>query len=389
MSCDCFVVKDGSKPCHFYIKLNNKEVSFDLFRKGSGLSLKTALERSDKAKELIKWASCDGFRTNNYLDLQESFDLKLFNSCDLIRDYGLNSIKTSGSENGDRAICSKMSAILDKIGTHPYQTLLSGAQQLYNDISESGIFINYTKVNPKWTFDTFSGRSKCTNFNLQGWTNEDFVYRPNVPFDNILIHFDWICADIRVASIMSGDESLMNSFKDSDPYTYLSNKINGNSSMRNEAKLLLLKTINSLDYSNEYISRYFPSLSEWLRLISIDTHRKGFSTNMLGRKFFVSDDRNDKSILNAVMQGSVASGMQNVLINVHKMFPDYIITDIHDSLVLSVPNDKKIVKLIIDEVGKIFLNPFQGLFQDNHSFPYRISVGNKWKNWKKFLEIRL
>jgi hypothetical protein len=241
---------------------------------------------------------------------------------------------------------------------------------------------------PEWSWDTFSGRSKCVGFNIQGLSTNDIIYQPSVQFNNIQIHFDWICADINIASMLSDDDSLKESFATSDPYTYLSHKISGSDKIRDESKLLLLKTINSLDYNNEYVSMYFPKLSQWLKDILHSIKKNGYSTNITGRRFSLTKDRTERSILNAVMQGSVASAMQSVMIEIYKKFPNYILTDIHDSIVLCVPNDPKIVSHVIKEVGVIFLRPFKNVLNNNHLFPYRVSIGNRWKCWEKCLEVR-
>lgn len=390
MECYCVITKGkDNKPCHFYLETQSGAISFDIYRRDSKLKLKTAFERAIKAKELITWAAHDDLRTNNYKDLIDAFDLCLFTCTDKIRDYGLGSVTTLGSADKDKELSRRLVEFIKSIGDKPYQKLIAGAQQVYSNIARKGLMLNYTKKYPNWSWDTFSGRSKCTDFNVQGWSTPDVIYQPDVNFNCMQIQFDWICADIRIASILSGDASLNKSFQDSDPYTYLSKEITGkDDSIRDEAKLLLLKTINSLDHSNEIITRIFPKLSEWLFNVYHQTRKDRFSTNITGRIFRLSESRDEKSVLNAIMQGSVASGIQNVLIEINKKFPNYIITDIHDSIVMSVPNDKEIVKMVIREVGPLFLRPFQNILSNDYVFPYRVSIGNKWKNWNKCLEVR-
>jgi hypothetical protein len=390
MQCYCIITKDGdNRPCHFYLETQSGKVNFDIYRKNSKLKLKTAFERVIKAKELITWAAFSDLRTNNYKDLIDAFDLSLFTCVGNIRDYGLTSVKTLGSAEKDLEFSKRLVEYIKTIGDKPYQKLIAGAQQVYSNISRKGLILNYTKMFPNWSWDTFSGRSKCTGFNIQGWSTPDVIYQPDINFNCVQIQFDWICADIRVASILSGDSALNASFNTSDPYTYLSNEITGkDDSVRDEAKLLLLRTINSLDHSNEIITRVFPKLSEWLHKIYNQTRKEKSSSNIVGRSFHLSGTRDEKSILNAIMQGSVASGIQNVLIEINKKFPNYIITDIHDSIVMSVPNDKEIVKMVISEIGPLFLRPFKNILPDDLVFPYRVSIGTKWKDWKKCLEVR-
>ena len=62
---------------------------------------------------------------------------------------------------------------------------------------------------------------KSTGFNIQGFSEKVFVHNVSALEGDLLVHFDWICADIRVASLLSGDENLKRSFVKSDPYKFL------------------------------------------------------------------------------------------------------------------------------------------------------------------------
>jgi hypothetical protein len=70
------------------------------------------------------------------------------------------------------------------------------------------------------------------------------------------------------------------------------------------------------------------------------------------------------------------------------MFPNYLITDIHDGVVLSLPKDKKILGHVVEKVGEIFYRPFDGIFTQDLVFPYKVSMGNRWKQWKEISVVR-
>ena len=99
------------------------------------------------------------------------------------------------------------------------------------------------KLDFKYDF-TFTGRSKTSGFPIQGTTDKhDIKLLPDKR--GYFIHFDWISADLRIASIISEDEELQESFKKSDPYDYISN-ILGEGFSRSDCKIEFLKPIYSL-----------------------------------------------------------------------------------------------------------------------------------------------
>jgi DNA polymerase I-like protein with 3'-5' exonuclease and polymerase domains len=206
----------------------------------------------------------------------------------------------------------------------------------------------------------------------------------------VLLHFDWICADLRAASILSQDPNLIQSFKDSDPYSYLSQHLTGDKQqLREEAKILLLKTINKLDHSNEYVEAAYPKMCGWLSNLLSDIHMTNKSYNVVGRPFILSKERGEKSLLNATLQGSVASAMQSVMWKVRQILPSNIVCDIHDGLVLAIEKDQRKIHKTIETVSEIFSRPFFGYIQDDPFFPYRVSMGQFWKDWKVIKEVHL
>jgi len=92
--------------------------------------------------------------------------------------------------------------------------------------------------------------------------------------------------------------------------------------------------------------------------------------------------------MNAMLQGSVAHGMHNVVARVQHDYPTYFVCDMHDSVVLTVPNHISVLNDVIDKVARIMINPFQGILPTNPVFPLRVNVGKRWKKWKQYKLIR-
>lgn len=382
-------IDQRGRPAWFHFQNEQKTVSFEIFRKGGGKSLAEVFKRHDGATELLSWAAQGDLRCPNFGDLIRGFDLEELHGNTVARDYAFSSIKTTGDSEKDKVLCAKLIEMIQAQPDAPYQTILAKAQSVYAGLERSGLMLNYTKMQPRWSWDTYSGRSKCMEFNVQGWSEPDAIYQPLMPYDCVQIHFDWICADFRIASFFSGDEALNQSFFDSDPYTYLSKRLTGcGDEARDDTKLLLLKTINSLDYSDDIIRGEFPKLCAWLHRTLDKLRSDGHSMNLVGRQFRLKQDRTERSVFNAILQGSVAAAMQNVLWKVRRQFPSYLITDIHDGVVLSVPKDKKVIGHVIDKVGEIFYRPFQGTFTQDFVFPYKVSMGTRWKEWKEVSVVR-
>jgi hypothetical protein len=195
-----------------------------------------------------------------------------------------------------------------------------------------------------------------------------------------------MAADIRVASLLSEDEELQNSFIKSDPYTNMLEY--GYFENRDQCKLFLLKSINSLNISIE-LMKIYPKLCKWLDLCSgITRMSDGYLESLLGKKFKVETAKNGLAVLNGAMQGSIAHAMHNVLRQAWDLYPTYVCAEIHDSIVLSVPRDPIVIKSVIADISNIMVRPFAGYLDYNPFFPVRVSVGSKWKQWNLIQIIR-
>ena len=263
-----------------------------------------------------------------------------------------------------------------------YHKLAYNAGVVYDYLSQSPIYINYTPVQPIWSMETYSGRSKCQGFNIQGYNKPDFVTRDGF-FDNkVLIHFDWLCADLRIASVLSDDAELESSFENDDPYEHLFLKSNGMLIDRKDSKISLLKAINSLDFDSKVFDICYPRLKDWLIECGRQLVEGVKLKTILGKEFEVPDSKTVLSAINGVLQGSIAHAMQNTIHRIYKIYPRNIICEIHDSLVMSCDSDKASIKLMIKKVMEIMSKPFDGILEKDIYFPLRYGVGKKWRCYK-------
>jgi hypothetical protein len=362
-----------------------KLVITELFRgKGSGNPLHRVLEKHKKVQSFL--SQCGWQRPlviNNFADHIRAFELRY--KLARMNIYNIDFQPSNFRSSDDKANVQKILEKFSELQPIEHQKLLANAIITYDDMSRKGLDINYHRLYPQWSHDTFSGRSKTSVVNIQGWHDHDLVRPPGVVEDSLLVHFDWICADIRVASIMSNDSGLIDSFHSSDPYQKMAETL-GSVLTREECKVMLLKSLNSMDYTNDFLVNTYPDLSKWIRMCKNNLQKDGFLTTILGKKFKLTDAKNELAVFNAIMQGSVAHAMQSVLRRVWEKFPSIIVADIHDSLVVGC--EKRFVKSIISSVAEIMICPFQEMLHSNPKFPLRVSVGTKWKKWKHVKTFR-
>lgn len=269
----------------------------------------------------------------------------------------------------------------------PCQKLLANASVVYQAFEDKGVLFNYKKYNPKWSLKTYSGRSKVERGLVHGFTDGDIVYDPLWPESDVFVHFDWVSADLRVAAMFSGDAELNASFKTSDPYEYLMSKFNTggeNDLTRQEAKRALLMTINSHDTSSPIFGLY-KDLGVWLGKLYDDIDNKREVTTILGRK--VRYDENKLSMLNGVMQGSVAHAAQYSIRKIWESIGTRLFAEIHDSIVCTARPDIESINEIINAVIPIMTKPFKAYGIDTF-FPVLISIGKEWRKWEQLKVVR-
>ena len=380
-----------SKPRCAAIKIGDKVTIYDLYRPGAGKSLQSIKNAISSIKDFLldsldkKHSIC----TSNFKQLLVTYDLPLYlesyDVYDIHLDRSNSLIKPTNNQAKDHLL---VKAIIDKMEKRPlqeYQKVLANAAVVYQDMHKKGLTVNDMPVYPEWSQVTFSGRSKTSGFNIQGYYNDDLVLPTGTMPNYVLLHFDWIAADIRIASILSNDAILEEAFINSDPYQKMADMLQQGSDAsisRDDCKLAMLKAINSMDTSSDVFSM-FPTLGAWIaKCRDITNNSEGVLQTVMHRKFKVSQAKNALAVLNGVMQGSVAHAMQIVVRKVWEKFNNNIVAEIHDSLIVASPPDNNVIRSMINIITKIMLNPFEGILEHNPSFPVKVSVGKKWKKWK-------
>lgn len=269
-----------------------------------------------------------------------------------------------------------------------YQNIAAKACVVYQFLENNGLYRNYEHVKPIYDCSTFSGRSRARSFNIQGYTDNDNVRTIFAGESDVILWFDWVSADIRVAAELSQDEELKNSFMHSDPYEYMTLKLNetidDGSISRDECKEFLLKAINSLNMDNHLLNLVYPKLASWLRKLFLAPDDDFSLYTLLGRKFDIVNSKNKLAVINGSMQGSVAHAMQNVLIRLYDKIPNNIICEVHDSIALNCRNNTSDIKSMIDIVKSAMLFPLG----NGICFPFKVSVGKTWRKWKYLRTIR-
>jgi len=360
-----------------YDDKSQKADFYPLYFPMQGLPLFTAYKNEQKVKALF-----DGpLVLSGFKSFVSAFKLDPFKEYQ-IYDASLPIEATPDFSGIKKAILKKI-AVLIKHKPSEWSKALVNAQLVYKTLEDRGYYYGNDKKYPIYDF-AYTGRSKCIKNNIQGATVNDEIYHINDEFD-VFIHFDWVAADFRVASLISGDDSLEESFKTSDPYTRLAEELGDPEITREQCKLELFRSFYSMNPDAAPLE-FYPQFSEWMKNSIAKIERNGYSLSLLGRKFQMGTERTLKSAFNAQIQGTVAHAMQNVIWQVHQKFPENILTEVHDSLILCArPKD---APEIIRGVSEVMLYPLNGISNVDAKFPIKISLGTKWKKWKPYKELR-
>ena len=357
-----------------------KDVQFyQLYQPGTKFPLHEVVKNEDRIREIL---NKEEVVLSDFHSFISAFKL------DVNRQFEINDVNLSKEPPhldialNKKTLLKQIAALL-KVELSEWQQIFSNSQLAYKHLENNGYYFNGKKCTPAYDF-TYTGRSKCMVNNIQGANSTDSIHHINDEF-NVFVHFDWIAADFRVVSLVSDDKGLKASFKASDPYTTLAEELNVDDITRDQCKIELFKSLYSMD-SNSPILGFYNDFAKWMNISASKIESDGFSHSLLERKFSVEQDRTIKSVFNAQIQGSVAHAMQNVLYRVFKMFPENLLTEVHDSLILCCKQEE--LKKIISEVSNVMLFPFEDILDSNPKFPLKISVGVEWKKWKFYKECR-
>jgi hypothetical protein len=335
----------------------------------NGSTIKDAI---NKDKLLLKiMSSYDSFITNCYKNILDYFGDNNYGN---VYDFPIQ------NDLDEKSLIAEYIKNKNDFGQE-WQILRAQASVVYHNIEKRGIINEYKLVYPKYSLDVFTGRSKTTDVIVQGFDSSYNIKHPNESY-NLLIHFDWISADFRIAALMSEDDNLLDSFKKGDPYSYIEDQL-GDEVDRGECKLTLLQSTYSLDYDSEIFAIY-PTFRKWMMFQSHSLKSNGFSKSILGRKFYYDGSfKSEKRCINAIMQGSVAHAMNSVMHETYNKCGNIILTEQHDSL--TVCTNSAMAAFVIESISKVMYRPFKSI---DATMPFKISIGNRWNNYKYLKECR-
>lgn len=354
-----------------------KSVSFyTLYLKKSGKTLYEIDCAVDGLSRVISEAP--GVMVNDYK--QHILALNL-NRKGGVYDVDIPSVRPKDNIKDCRKLIATILGAMCKIEPQQWQNIAADAAVVYGNLQRRGVMSNYTVEHPVWS-RTYTGRGKNTGFNVYGVKAGELSH-PNL--SGLFVNFDWVAADMRAVSILSGDPKLNMAFECSDPYQYLVDALNTDVPVggltRAEGKQIMFQTAYSFDIDNPAFN-FYDGFRRWIIKCRLQLAHDGYLSSVLGRRFRVVKDHTEKSVFNATAQGTIVHAMQLCLSRVWDLLPNSILTENHDSMVLVC--NKKDVKDVVRTVAGIMVQPFKGIIDSNPQFPVRVSIGLQYKKWKLY-----
>ncbi len=192
-----------------------------------------------------------------------------------------------------------------------------------------------------------------------------------------LVSFDYSQVELRLAAILSGDEALIEIFKNGrDVHAEVAARVFGlpgqgkNSTLdayeqRRRAKVInfgilygmgvmaLQQSLNTnrkeaQEFYNQYFAT-FPRLAEYLDEIKGEAARKGYTATFFGRRRYFEGIKSaipyvqaaaERMAINAPLQGTSADIIKLAMIEIDKQLPDILLLQVHDELVFEIPKNK-------------------------------------------------
>lgn len=357
------------------------DVSFYTFYlPGTGIKIKQIKESIEEFKNVFQ----DIISINDFKSHITAFNL------DHVIDYNVYDISIPDiniipkSETSGKIFLLKLYKKLKNRKLCVWRNLLANCSIVYQNLEDRGIRHGYASEYPRYSLNTFTGRSKTLRFNIQG-TTDKFDIGPLNNSCKYFVHFDWIGADLLMAAYMAKDEEMLNSFKKSDPYTVVSKWRNDPEFTRDRCKKDFLQAVYSLNFSGYVLDR-FPVFREWMVERKKQMLDVGYVETILGRKFRLNGD-NHKRVFNAQFQGSVVHAMQASLVRiVDQGYLSNLFAEVHDSIILN--SSEVDLKDTIQDIVEIMNNPLREYMYNPPFMPVKVSIGKHWKRWRTYKDFR-
>lgn len=259
-----------------------------------------------------------------------------------------------------------------------------------------------------WQCATKTGRYSCTEPNLQGVPNSK-EFRKCFAADegNVLVIADYSQIELRIIAEVSGDETMINTFKNNEDIHRRTAAIVNNKPVedvtdreRQSAKAMNFGLIYGMGYKTfkKYAkNNYGVELSDEETKFAVDSFfltYQGISNRInILNSLFTCEERtlggrrrlwNQTPIIteraNAAIQGTGADMLKQALVSVNKVLLNdsvKLIATVHDEIILECSEDKakyvaSTLKSLMEEAGKIYLK--------NVPVVADVSIGQNWSD---------
>lgn len=235
-----------------------------------------------------------------------------------------------------------------------------------------------------------------------------------------LVSADYSQIELRIASILSHDEKLMNVFKNGgDAHAAVAAEVfevpeeRVDKEMRRRAKvinfgILYGMGVNALskslgtdrkeaqEFLNDYFSK-FSGLRDYLELTKTSARQKGYTETLFGRKRWFSGIRSnapyirasaERMAINAPIQGTQADLTKRAMVQVDEYIAKqglqdraFLLLQIHDELIAEV--ETSLVDEVAEDIQRIMRDAFPGDKTEGVPIKVDVSVGPNWGEMKE------
>lgn len=234
------------------------------------------------------------------------------------------------------------------------------------------------------------------------------------PEGSVLIDADYSQIELRVMAHISGDENMINAFKnDEDIHSITASQIFGvpvsmvTPEMRARSKTvnfgilygmsafslaqdLKISRFDAQNYINKYLEHY-SGINNYMNEIILLAKEQGYVETIFHRRRYLPELNSSNFLLrsfgervarNMPIQGSAADIIKIAMINVYKRFLDEdfkskIILQVHDELIIESPEDES------EEVKKLLKEEMENAVKLNVPLEVHIAVGKTWFDAKE------
>jgi DNA polymerase-1 len=229
-----------------------------------------------------------------------------------------------------------------------------------------------------------------------------------------LVSFDYSQIELRLAAILSGDKGLIEIFKEGrDVHTEVAARVFGvraesvDYEQRRKAKVINFGILYGMGVAalqqslgthrkdaQEFYNQYFeafPRLAAYLDEVKGQAARVGYTQTLFGRRRCMDGIHSaipyvraaaERMAINAPLQGTSADIIKLAMIDIDKQIPGTLLLQVHDELVLEVPDTR------VGELAPIVQRLMEGVLTVAQQKGVPITVeGKVGKNWGEMKKI--